>query len=47
MEKSDASVEITAAQAQQIGALLDSHRQFIETHELAKRVHTLEQLQQK
>jgi hypothetical protein len=42
-----AAGEITPAQAQQIGALLDSHRPFIETHELAERVYTLKQLQQK
>ncbi len=38
-----AAGEITPVQAQQISGLLDTQRQFIETHELTKRIETLEQ----
>jgi hypothetical protein len=42
-----ASGELTPAQGDKLGALLENHRQLIETHELAKRISALEQLQRK
>ena len=41
------SREITPTQALQISELLNTHRQFLETHDLANRILALEQLQQK
>ncbi len=38
-----ASGEITPVQAQQISGLLNTQRQFIETHELTNRIEALEQ----
>ena len=42
-----ASREITPTQALQVSTLLNTQRQFVETHDLANRILALEQLQQK